>query len=137
MPDISDQTVMILAPTEGSILEANTVNFNWEPVGEATGYQIQVATPNFGNATQLVLDSVVEVDTLGYVTTRLGQSLFNGNYEWRIKAFNSDYETPYTASAFQVNGDEDQDLPPPNNLQLVSPTNESSASNTFNVTVSN
>ncbi len=130
VPDISDQTVMILAPIEGSVLEDNAVNFNWEPVGEATGYQIQIATPNFGNATQLVLDSIMEVDTLGYVTTRMGQSLFNGNYEWRIRAFNSDYETPYTVNAFQVNGDEDLDLTPPNTPQLVAPTNGASQTET-------
>ncbi len=123
VPDISNQTVSILAPTEGSSLTTNVVGFNWEAVEDATAYTVQVATPNFENAAQFNLDSVVQVDTLGQITTRINQTLFNGNYQWRVKAFNSDYETVYTQSSFQVNGDEDLDLTPPNTPQLVAPAN--------------
>lgn len=130
VPDISEQQVTLLAPTSGSVLETNTVSFNWETVEEATGYAVQVATPNFENAAQLVLDSIVELDTLGYVTKRMEMSLFNGNYEWRVKAFNSDFETGYSSSAFQVNGDDDLDLVPPNTPQLIAPANGTSQTNT-------
>ncbi|MFC4221170.1 hypothetical protein [Flagellimonas marina] len=108
VPDISNQSVSILAPTEGSTLTTNTVVFNWETVEGATGYNIQVATPNFENAAQLNLDTIVRVDTLGKVLTQINQNLMNGTYEWRIKAFNSDYETVYTISGFQVNGDDNK-----------------------------
>ncbi|WP_127019788.1 hypothetical protein [Flagellimonas beolgyonensis] len=47
VPDISEQSVIILAPMDGSALTANSVNFNWETVDEATGYRIQIASPNF------------------------------------------------------------------------------------------
>jgi hypothetical protein len=130
VPDISNQTVSILAPTEGSTLTINAVGFNWETVEDATGYTVQVATPNFENAAQLVLDCVVQVDTLGQITTRIDQTLFNGNYQWRVKAFNSDYETVYAQSSFQVNGDEDLDLTPPNTPQLVAPANGASQTDT-------
>ena len=123
VPDISNQTVSVLAPTAGSVLTTNAVGFNWETVEEATAYNIQIATPDFENATQIILDSVVQVDTLGNVATRIDQNLFNGPYVWRIKALNSDYETVYTVSGFQVNGDENLDLDPPNTPQLVTPAN--------------
>lgn len=130
VPDISEQSVTILAPTDGSVLEFNAINFNWETVEEATGYRIQIATPNFENAAQFVLDSVVEVDSVGYVAPRLEQNLLNGDYEWRIRAFNSDYETGYTLNAFSVNGDADFDATPPNTPQLVAPVNGASQAET-------
>ena len=130
VPDISNQTVSILAPTEGSELTTNAVGFNWEAVEDATGYNIQIATPDFENAAQFVLDSVVQVDSLDRITTRIDQTLFNGNYEWRVKAFNSDYETLYAQSSFQVNGDENLDLTPPNTPELVTPTDGASQTET-------
>ncbi len=130
VPDISNQTVPILAPTNGSVLTTNAVGLNWERIEDATGFRVQIATPNFENATQLVLDSLVEVDSLDHVATRIDQSLFNGSYQWRIKAVNSDYETAYTLSDFQVNGDENLDLTPPNTPQLLAPTNGASQTET-------
>ena len=123
VPDISSQTVAILAPTDGSALTTNAVNFNWESVEDATAYNVQIATPNFENAVQLVLDSVIPVDSLGQVTTQINIDLFNGPYQWRVKALNSGFETEYTVNGFQVNGDQDLDLVPPNTPQLVSPAN--------------
>lgn len=123
VPDISNETVAILAPVEGSVLTTNQVNFNWKEVEEATAYEVQVATPNFVNASQIVLDSIVRRDTLGNVRTQIDQSLVNGNYAWRVRARNSDYETAFTLSTFQVNGDENIDLTPPNTPQLATPAN--------------
>nr|WP_299381228.1 hypothetical protein [Allomuricauda sp.] len=130
VPDISDQTVPILAPTNGSVLTDNAVSLNWSKIEDATSYEIQVATPNFENAAQLVLDSIVNLDSLDQVTTQIDQNLFNGPYEWRIKAWNSGYETTYTVSGFEVNGDENLDITPPNTPQPVSPTNGSTQSGT-------
>ncbi|WP_421804876.1 hypothetical protein [Flagellimonas sp.] len=132
VPNISAQTVNILAPTNGTILTNNTVNLNWEDVEEATGYAIQVATPNFEKAAQILMDSIIEMDTLGHLPNHLQQNLLNGNYEWRIKAFNSGFETLYATSAFQVNGDEDVALY--TTLQLVSSEN---GSKTDNYTIAN
>ncbi|NAY93511.1 hypothetical protein GTQ34_16510, partial [Muricauda sp. JGD-17] len=130
VPDITDQTVLILAPKEGSTIDINEVGFNWEALADATSYRIQIATPNFENALQFVMDSVVPVDTLGNVATRINVELTNGNYTWRIKALNSDYETSYSSSSFQVNGDVNADIIPPNTPQLVTPADGSSQNNT-------
>lgn len=124
VPDISNQTVTLFAPAPGTILTNNTVSFNWDIVEDATGYRFQLAIPDFENTQQLVLDSIVTVDSLNNITTSLRQSLLNGNYTWRIKAVNSGFETPYTTAPFQVNGDENADITPPNTPQLLTPVND-------------
>ncbi|WP_139063653.1 hypothetical protein [Flagellimonas eckloniae] len=126
VPDISNQTVPILAPAEGSVLNINAVGFNWQTIADATTYRVQIASPDFENTVQIVMDSIITEDSLGIVNTRLDQSLLNGSYAWRVKAFNSDYETGYTLSNFLVDGDENLDITPPNTPQLVTPANGAS-----------
>lgn len=128
VPDISNQSVSILAPEEGSIIQNNDVTFNWQLVADATAYNVQIATPNFESTVQILLDSIIQEDTLGNVRTNITQTLLNGNYTWRIRAQNSDYETPYTINTFEVDGDENLDVTPPNTPQLVAPANGASQS---------
>ncbi len=130
VPDISNAQVRLLAPTEGSVLTTNTINLNWEAVGDATGYRVQLATPTFENAAQVLLDSLVEEDSLGRVITRVERALLNGNYQWRVKAQNSGFETPFSSANFTVDGDEDVDLVPPNTPVPVAPTDGSSQDDT-------
>jgi len=128
VPDISNATVVILAPMDSSVVTTNAVGFNWEKVEEATAYRVQIATPDFENTVQIVLDSIVVEDTLGNLATRIDQELVNGTYTWRVRAQNSDYETVYTVSSFQVDGDDELDVTPPNTPQLAAPANGASLS---------
>ena len=97
-----EDIIELLAPLQGSIVEENTVNFTWNPIDEANSYSVQVATPNFETAAQIVLDSIIVVDST-FMGTKASKSLINNNYEWRVKAMNSGFETEYSASAFSVN----------------------------------
>ena len=99
--DISNETVAIVAPIDGAVLETNTINFTWEPVEFAEDYKIQIATPDFNNTVQVVVDEVLA----GTTST---QTLEDGDYQWRIKARNSESETGYTIASFSVqsNGDD-------------------------------
>jgi hypothetical protein len=99
--DISNEQVMLLAPLNETVVADSLVNFNWNGVNEAESYLIQVATPNFTNASQLVLDSIIIIDS-SFVGTRLSKTLANSTYEWRIKAINSDFETEFSSSNFSV-----------------------------------
>ncbi|SNY99695.1 hypothetical protein [Flagellimonas pacifica] len=128
VPDISNQTVTMYAPLNETVVNDNDVNFNWDKVEDATSYRFQLAAPDFDATQQMVLDSIFEVDSLNRVSTQIKQTLINGNYAWRIKAMNSDYQTVYTLSGFQVNGDENLDLIPPKTPQLVAPANGASQS---------
>ena len=124
--DITERQVTIFAPLNNTTVSTNEVNFNWDKVEDATAYRFQLASPNFMETQQLVLDSVFELDTLGNVGTRIQQTLLNGSYEWRIKAMNSGFETSYTNSGFMVSGDDNLDLQAPNTPELVAPTNGTS-----------
>ncbi len=93
--DISNKTVTILAPTNNSMLTIDDVSFTWQTVEDAERYTIQIATPDFENAIQVVLDSTT-------TTTNISKTLSSGNYQWRVKAKNSDYETPYTTQNLSI-----------------------------------
>ncbi|MFS4469620.1 hypothetical protein [Maribacter sp. 2210JD10-5] len=101
VPDISNETVQLVAPAENSIVVQTDVSFSWTEVYEAKSYHVQVATPNFENASQIVMDSIVVVDST-FTSPRITKILTNNDYEWRIKAINSAYETSFFANRFVV-----------------------------------
>jgi len=93
--DISENVVSVLAPTDNSILIEGDVVFSWNSIEDAENYRIQVATPDFDNATQIVLDSVVSL-------TNISKNLQLGNYQWRVRAENSEYQTIFTTQSFTI-----------------------------------
>ena len=99
--DISNQQVELLAPTNGAQVNDSVVRFSWNAVVEADGYILQVARPNFENAAQFVVDTIIVIDST-FVGTRYTQQLENSGYEWRVKAYNSGFETGFSVNAFQV-----------------------------------
>jgi hypothetical protein len=94
--DISQKRVVLIAPSDNSEVATGSIQFNWQGIVDATNYQIQIATPNFNQASQVVLDSTV-------TATFFLKELAIGEYEWRIKASNSDYSTLYVTNSFTVN----------------------------------
>lgn len=101
VPDISNEQVVLLAPANESQVPQGTINFSWEKVTEATSYRLQVATPSFEQAAQIVLDTLLTNDS---VPLRVSTELSTGNFEWRVRAENSDYATPFALNAFAVIG---------------------------------
>lgn len=93
--DISDKSVVVLAPTDTATLAITDINFSWEAVEDAEHYKLQIATPNFESANQIVLDTTI-------TTTSFNQALELGNYEWRVRAENSDYQTAYSTQSFTI-----------------------------------
>lgn len=93
--DISQDRVNLIAPANNTEIEANSVRFNWESLKGATNYEIQIATPNFANANQLVLNTVTD-------STFYQSELIENDYEWRVRAQNSGYATAYSSAKFSV-----------------------------------
>lgn len=93
--DISQEQVTVLAPTDQSVINTTQVRFSWQPVAFAELYQLQVATPNFLEATQITEDTLI-------TSTNFDKILQIGNYEWRIRGVNSAYETRYKIQAFTI-----------------------------------
>ncbi len=119
--DLANRQVTVLAPLEDAIINTNEVSFNWNTVEDARTYKVEVAQPNFENAAQVLLDSLVAPDTLGTIQTRVRAILLNGNYQWRVKALNGGFETPFTTNGFTVDGDENIDLTAPNTPNPITP----------------
>jgi len=94
--DISDKSVIVLAPSDDVVLNSNDLNFSWEPLEDVESYHLQVATPSFEAAAQIVLDTLI-------TTTSYSATLDFNTYQWRIRAENSEYQTEYTIQSFTIN----------------------------------
>ncbi len=99
--DISGDSVVLIAPTSGSVIENNTVSFSWEAILNATSYELQIATPDFENAVQIPVDMTFDT------ATTQSFNLEDGVYEWRVRARNAISETDVTTSDFTVDAIED------------------------------
>lgn len=99
--DISNEQVQLLAPTNESVVTDSIVNFNWNGVEEAESYVVQIATPDFENATQFVLDTVITIDST-FVGNRISKRLLEDTYQWRVQAQNSAFSTEFSTSGFTV-----------------------------------
>lgn len=93
--DIKKEKVRLISPYSNAVIYDSEINFNWELVDEAESYRLQITYPNFQEATQIILDSVVS-------TTQFSIILSPNNYEWRVKGINSEYSTEYSTSNFRV-----------------------------------
>lgn len=93
--DISNNHVLILAPTDNSVLIQSDITFSWNAIEDSDNYRIQISTPNFENATQILTDSLVTI-------TNLSNVLPVGDYEWRVRAENSGYQTQFTTQSFSI-----------------------------------
>jgi len=96
LEDISNDSIILLAPTNNSEITAGNNTFSWQLLDEAEMYQVQIAHPTFQNAHQILLDTVVNSNSLV-------QNMEVGEYQWRVKAVNSEYETEYSMASFTVN----------------------------------
>ena len=95
VPDISQDVVTLIAPTNGSSIQGNTTSFNWEIIANADAYELQIATPNFSAASQIVIDSTLN-------SNQFNTTLLSNSYEWRVRGINSGFVTAYTSSNFTV-----------------------------------
>ncbi|MCB0481098.1 MAG: hypothetical protein KDC83_06675 [Flavobacteriales bacterium] len=93
--DISDRSIQLMSPGNNVRLENQTVTFIWSTIEEAENYQFQLATPSFGALKLLLFD----MDTAKSTITL---NLSPGEYEWKVRAKNSRYFTPYSVFKLTV-----------------------------------
>jgi len=95
--DISDDTIAIIAPEQAAVIEGNFVQFRWTFLDGADNYRIQL----FNENQFLVLDSLITGEVFNF-------PIDPGEYQWRVRAENFAFETPYTPeSDFSVITSED------------------------------
>ena len=98
--DISSERVSLLAPGKDAVLEITTPVFSWGVIQDAEYYHLQIATPSFNEALQIVADTTV-------TATNFSTTLEANAYEWRVKASNLGSDTAYSTQSFVINGPAD------------------------------
>lgn len=89
--DISDDTVQIISPAAGTVIESNVVNFKWTSLEGADKYRIQIYEDE-----ALLLDSLTS-------KTNITLPLEAGGYTWSVRGENYAYESVYSSpSAFST-----------------------------------
>jgi hypothetical protein len=94
-PNISREKVKLLAPVDSLVTLYSTQTFWWEPVKNANLYSLQIVSPTFDYIERLIIDTVVEANQFSI-------SLFPGQYQWQVKAYNYSYTTEYTTNTLFV-----------------------------------
>lgn len=93
--DISNREVVVLAPSNHVVLSVSDVLFTWSPLEDVETYHLQITTPSFESAQQIVKDTTL-------TTTSFSTTLSFKDYQWRVRAENSGYQTNYTTNSFSI-----------------------------------
>ena len=83
--DITNDIINPISPTEGTVVESNVVNFQWNVLDGADNYRVQL----FDNNEVIILDSVVS-------QTNLTSPVSSGDYKWRVRGENFGYQSTYS-----------------------------------------
>ena len=111
--NITTNEMNLIAPVDNAMLTNTGVVFSWDIIKNATQYRLQIAKPDFINPLQIVLDTLV-------TSNSFNQQLNIGNYQWRVKAVNSAYETPYKTRNITIVSNSDFQS---NSIVLLTPNN--------------
>ncbi|MDR1755732.1 MAG: hypothetical protein LBR65_02070 [Culturomica sp.] len=84
--DISDDRLVIVAPTADAETTEKEQLFLWEELEGADSYLLRIVTPSFETAARCLVDTVVQVNRFEY-------SLPAGVYEWSLQGCNSAWRT--------------------------------------------
>ena len=84
--DITDDTLVLVSPTENSIIESNVVDFQWEALDGAKKYRIEVYT----QTNNKVLDTLI-ADKTNFI-----YPMSPGNYKWKARGENFGYQSKYS-----------------------------------------
>ena len=93
--DLSDDTVQLIAPSDGVVTDVAVQTFWWDELDGALSYDLQVVRPRFDSITQLVLDTTL-------TETQFSHTLFAGQFQWRVRAVNGSSETSFTTYSLTV-----------------------------------
>lgn len=84
--DIEDDTLTIVSPLSGDVVESNVVNFKWEALEGANKYRLQV----FDDIDDKLLDTLISGKL------NLVYPLEPGNYKWKARGENFAYQSEYS-----------------------------------------
>lgn len=106
--DLSIQTLGLILPSNGSIVNSMTITFKWNTLYNASDYRLEVASPDFNGVASI--NAVVTVEDSSVQTFSE-----EGHYQWRVRGQSSTSNTPFTTFAFEI------DTTSPNTPVLLTP----------------
>ncbi|WP_445722735.1 hypothetical protein [Flavobacterium sp.] len=123
--DLTNQQVVLVAPSASFATNLNTVTLSWNDLTAADHYKVEVINITSGSIV-FTQDNVTTTN----VTLNSSNITGDGQYTWKVKAYNTttSTETVYSSRNFLV------DTVAPNQVQNNQPANN--ASQTINQTVS-
>ena len=84
--DISEKTITLIAPSDSAVTAINDQTFMWTSIDGASGYNLQIVYPSYNQIQKIVLDT-------NLTTTRFDYTLFSGDFQWSVIAFNNSSST--------------------------------------------
>ena len=84
--NISEETPVLILPSNNTTINANPVHIKWEELEGATKYRIEIVSPEFTNIQSFPLDSIVS-------GTNFFFGLDSAQYEIRITAMNAGFSS--------------------------------------------
>lgn len=93
--DISQEKVVLVSPKDNTSTYLSTQILWWEHVNDADYYQLQITTPDFIQPAILLVDTLTDEN-------KYTINLLPGNYQWRVRAINSEYQTTYTTFSIKI-----------------------------------
>jgi hypothetical protein len=87
--------LVLTEPGVGEETNEQVVGFKWHPLALATGYNFQLASPDFSNNAYIISNELVG-------TTSLSKALNEGTYRWRVRGQNNSSVSPFSERAFTV-----------------------------------
>lgn len=93
--DLSDQQVVLIAPSDSLVTEITTHTFWWEEIDGAIDYTLQIVSPDFDLIEKLMIDTTIS-------TNKYMFQLYPGKYEWRVKASNASSETEFSTYRLEI-----------------------------------
>lgn len=86
--DITNDMVELIWPINFDEVESNVVTFKWNSLSDTDKYRIQI----FKTDKTKILDSLISKTNLTY-------PMLKGEYQWRVRAENSAYQSSYSLQA--------------------------------------
>lgn len=93
--NLSERQLTLLAPSDQQLTEQTLHTFWWEEVEGAAEYNLHIVEGTFAAANALVLDTTITQNMYEH-------TLSSGDYQWRVNAQNSAYETAYAVHTLFV-----------------------------------
>ncbi len=107
---LSSQRVLLSSPNSGIFTNSSPINLSWQPLFEATGYQIDLDTAGFSGSGAPAFSYTTSSASIEFTP------LAERSYSWRVKGLSSSINSQYSAvSSFTF------DKTPPHIPVLISP----------------